>query len=658
MLAAEPQTDSTGVPGRCWRGSALVLLLAICALIYLPGLSGGFLFDDYANLPALGRYGPVDNLESLLFYAFSGIADPTGRPLATLSFLLDANDWPAAPWAFKRTNVCIHLVNTLLLHALLVRLGRRAGMAPRRAFLAAVFAAAAWGLHPLWVSSVLYVVQRHALLATSFVLAGLLVWLASERAFAQARIRRGWILAFCSMLGFGLAAGLSKPNGFLLPLLALAITPALRPGALSAPAIGARRWLLWLPASLILAGIFYLGFAGDAGTRPWTIGERLLTQPRVLLDYLHLLLLPDPYSSGVFADDYPVSTSLWRPAMTLPALLALLALTTFALIWRQTRPVLSSAMLFFLAGHLLESTVIPLELYFEHRNYLPSALLFWPFAVAISAPARWSRLLHLAGGAALAALAGLTLARAALWGDPLALALNWARDYQQSARAQANAASVLASLGREDLVLERLQPLFDRHPEETQYAISIANIRCLRGEMDAAMLQRLAAALAVKGLELDINYQWLVDLTRGSAQSPCAALGSEAVGLLVAAVQGRHPADIEEQARLLRVLGHYAVREGRCGDALAAFDQRMQVQRRPEGAIEQIGTLASRCSPSFGLLHLLHYQAEAGRGLSAMPCCARRVRDWLMKRSGYWDREFARLERVLREDTARMPPEP
>src|SRR5687768_2841566 len=90
---------------------AALLLFAAVALAYWPGLHGGFLFDDYANLDALGRYGGVRDLHSFLYFLTSGEADPTGRPLAQLSFLLDARDWPADPWPFKRSNVLLHLLN-------------------------------------------------------------------------------------------------------------------------------------------------------------------------------------------------------------------------------------------------------------------------------------------------------------------------------------------------------------------------------------------------------------------------------------------------------------------------------------------------------------------------------------------------------------------
>src|SRR5690348_14370979 len=83
---------------------ALAAILALAWWAYHPGLSGDFLFDDFANLPALGATGPVDNWATFWRYITSGKADPTGRPLTLLTFLIDARNWPAAPYPFKVTN--------------------------------------------------------------------------------------------------------------------------------------------------------------------------------------------------------------------------------------------------------------------------------------------------------------------------------------------------------------------------------------------------------------------------------------------------------------------------------------------------------------------------------------------------------------------------
>ena len=104
--------------------TVLAALFAITWWVYHPGLSGDFLFDDFGNLPAIGATGPVDNWTAFWRYITSGDADPTGRPLTLLTFLIDARDWPASPYPFKVTNLILHLINGVLLAGVLWKLGR------------------------------------------------------------------------------------------------------------------------------------------------------------------------------------------------------------------------------------------------------------------------------------------------------------------------------------------------------------------------------------------------------------------------------------------------------------------------------------------------------------------------------------------------------
>jgi hypothetical protein len=207
---------------------AFLASLALCAAAYWPGLSGGFIFDDFVNLSSLGAYGPIDDLRTLLFYLSSGIADPTGRPVAVASFLLDARDWPADPWPFKRTNLLLHLLNGALLGRVLWRLedwldrGKRGLPAARRGW-AAWLGATLWLVHPLFVSTTLYVVQRHAMLPLTFVLLALLAWDRACLAFLRDAPRAGWAWSLCGAWPAFLLAGLSKANGLLAPLLVLLV---------------------------------------------------------------------------------------------------------------------------------------------------------------------------------------------------------------------------------------------------------------------------------------------------------------------------------------------------------------------------------------------------------------------------------------------------
>ncbi|MGH8115666.1 MAG: hypothetical protein ACREPS_11535, partial [Rhodanobacteraceae bacterium] len=108
----------------------LIAILALTWWAYHPGLSGDFLFDDFGSLPVLGSTGPVDHWATFWRYITSGSADPTGRPLTLLTFLLDAHDWPASPYPFKVTSVILHLINGALLAMVLWRLGRVLGGSP------------------------------------------------------------------------------------------------------------------------------------------------------------------------------------------------------------------------------------------------------------------------------------------------------------------------------------------------------------------------------------------------------------------------------------------------------------------------------------------------------------------------------------------------
>jgi hypothetical protein len=136
-------------------------------------------------------------------------------------------------------------------------------------------------------------------------------------------------------------------------------------------------WLLFNP-DYILA---------PYATRNFSLYERLLTETRVLWDYIRWILVPDTNAYTFYYENYPLSTGLLSPLSTLFAALGIMALLVLVVVLRKRLPWLSFGIGFFLAGHALESTVIALELVFEHRNYVPSyGLLFGAVATLFSAP--------------------------------------------------------------------------------------------------------------------------------------------------------------------------------------------------------------------------------------------------------------------------------
>jgi protein O-mannosyl-transferase len=363
-------------------GMLLWALLALTAFVYWPGLGGPLVLDDYENLePFIGVQAGALHWDEVL----SGTAYWIGsRPVAMLSFAFNWLTSNGEIWSLKYTNLLIHLLCGVLLFWLAGRLlaEPRAGVVSRRWWLA-LLVAALWLLSPMLVSTVLYVVQRMAELAALFVLAGLLCYVSGRQQLATRR-RLGIALIGCCFVLFWPLATLSKQNGALLPLLAVVVEFSFFPRP-ERPAD--RRLVHALLAVLVIvpalaAGITLWLDSGILGgryqARDFSTYERLLSEARVLFDYaLNLLVLPGGSALGLFHDDFVVSRGLLDPPLTIVAVGALLALLGAAWYLRTDpwAPILFGPV-FFLAAHLLESTVLPLELYFEHRNYLPSTGLF------------------------------------------------------------------------------------------------------------------------------------------------------------------------------------------------------------------------------------------------------------------------------------------
>ncbi|HEY8586613.1 MAG TPA: tetratricopeptide repeat protein [Rhodanobacter sp.] len=673
----------------------LALLLWVLVLLwncYAPGLHGNFLFDDFGNLPALGASGPIDNWSTFWRYITSGAADPTGRPLTLLTFLLDAQNWPADPVRFKRTNLVLHLINGVLLALLLRQLGREALKLGDGYLvdLAAVIGAGLWLLHPLLVSTTLYVVQREAMLPATFTLLGLLMWLHGRVAMQRRNHWRGafWVaagLGGCTALGV-----LSKANGILLPALALVIEYVLlrtrpngvAPNLRTLPDRAYRQVMLpiaWLPATLVAAYLLQLGWMGltrgISSARPWTLGQRLLTEPRVLLDYLDLLWLPRPFTPGLFNDHIQASTSLWSPATTLPALLTIVALIAGAWLVRRRWPALALAILFFFVGQSLESSTVALELFFEHRNYLPAMLMFWPLALwlcdvrpqptrlpaavgrspspDVSTP-RWS-----AAGKGKLALAALILlglglmthARASLWGNSHDQALLWAQLNPDSPRAQAYAAQAEMSAGHPERAVSRLQKPLANKPDQVQLALNLFGAQCQLGHVDPSTLTAARKALRTTRDPGTLLVSWFERGMDQAGHSTCPQLTLPTLSsFLDAALSNPHLSDNAGRQQDLHYLrGRLALMQGDADTALVDFNRALDAQVRIAAALKQAALLGSAGFPEQGLAHLDHLDAEPRKHYLpafGMP----RIHAWVLERQQYWPKELARLRATLRED--------
>src|SRR5690606_32282116 len=104
---------------------------------------------------------------------------------------------------------------------------------------------------------------------------------------------------------------------------------------------------------------------------------------RGLLLYVSLLLYPIP-SRLMLLHGVDISRSIIDPWTTLGAIVAIILCLLFAAAKARKYPLLTFAILFFFLNHLVEGTVIPLELVFEHRNFIPSMFVFVPVAYGMA----------------------------------------------------------------------------------------------------------------------------------------------------------------------------------------------------------------------------------------------------------------------------------
>ncbi|MBW1716354.1 MAG: tetratricopeptide repeat protein [Deltaproteobacteria bacterium] len=121
---------------------------------------------------------------------------------------------------------------------------------------------------------------------------------------------------------------------------------------------------------------FLIGY----GNRPFTLYQRLLTESRIIVLYITLLLYPVPNRLSI-VHSIRISTSFFDPIWTFFSILFIATAIAYALHLAKRRPLLSFYILFFFLNHAIESTILPLELIFEHRNYIPSMLVFLPIAI-------------------------------------------------------------------------------------------------------------------------------------------------------------------------------------------------------------------------------------------------------------------------------------
>jgi tetratricopeptide (TPR) repeat protein len=377
------------LPLEKWRAPlfAAGLLFFILALIYANSFDCSWHFDDYINIVENNGVQIKTLSWQEIGRSLYGIAGNGRwqRPVSYFTFAMNYYFDGLNVFWYHVVNFFIHYVTSVFLFLFIyntLKLPILEGRYEKNAYSIALLATLFWAINPVEVMAVTYIVQRMASMAAMFYIMAMYFYLKGRRADKKWKIVGFFVLtAFWSILSIG-----SKENAAMLPVSLFLFDLFLIQGVTIEHI--RKNWAVCLFALVLVPaiGLMYFDFFTITGDydqfRPFTMWERVLTQPRVILFYISLLLYPIT-SRMMLIHDVGISKSLFDPWTTFAAVIVLLLILVAAVLISRKRPLISYCIIFFFLNHLIEGSFISLELIHEHRNYLPSMLFFVPLSILI-----------------------------------------------------------------------------------------------------------------------------------------------------------------------------------------------------------------------------------------------------------------------------------
>jgi protein O-mannosyl-transferase len=366
-----------------WRSHVaafLFLAVAICAA-YFDSLHGIWALDD----TSIGQYASIESaLHLRMGY----------RVVTSASFLINRLIDPLDPFNYRVVNLVIHFFNSVLVYCLAFMTLGLPGWKERFGeyrFPVALMSSAIFALHPININAVAYIIQRMASLAAMFTLLALVSYIMCRTSRTR---RESYIFGLLTTI-FVCLGILSKENAVMaVPLIFLYdyifLARFEKKGFLKKIGTAAAIGLLFFAVSSILfhfdKSIFRLAGTFLRPNQPivpddwmaqdvyWTPFQHILTEFRVVARYVFLLFVPLPRLLVFDWWGFAPSHSFTEPLSTLFSFVFIVAAIVFSLYKMKKLPFLSFGILWYFIAISLESfLIVGLDLYFEHRNYLPLA---------------------------------------------------------------------------------------------------------------------------------------------------------------------------------------------------------------------------------------------------------------------------------------------
>ncbi len=345
-----------------------LIIIAFGFILYSGILDNSAHFDDtfwqkvggIRDLSDPGAIFNINPLRSVVFFSFA------------IQYSLNGFD---LSWYYL-FNILVHIINSLLVYSLVVTtlstpMVKDEGW-QKHAKLIAFFCGLIFISHPIMTQAVAYIYQRLASLATMFYLAAILF-------YAKARLSEKKKVFYFILTGLSLIMGLfTKEITITIPLMIVMYELIFFRKNFSFK----NKYFIIACFALLAAAValFYSGFiqnisAGNlSGNLLYYTSEKLnsynylLTQFRVVADYLRMLFLPIAQNLDY---EYSLSNSLFDLVVISTMLLHIGVISFAEYIFKKNR-LITFAIFWFYLTLSVESSIIPIkDVINEHRLYLP-----------------------------------------------------------------------------------------------------------------------------------------------------------------------------------------------------------------------------------------------------------------------------------------------
>jgi len=364
---------------------AVALIAVVALLAYSNTFHVPFHFDDQINIinnPNIQiKQFSWDGLEHLVKNTYK----ESIRVFSLFTLALNYYFGGFNVFGYHLVNFFIHVASGIFLYWSLILTFNLPSLKEKYgsiSYKVALFSSLIFICHPIQTQSVTYIVQRMSSMAGMFYLLSLILYIKGRLSFGRTRLFYfgGMVLSY--LLGI-----FSKENAAILPLfVALYEFYFFQNFDLSPKG---KKILFSLVGGLLILVVFgfiiwgqrYINVIAEGYKyRTFTMWERVLTQFRVVLYYVTLLIYPHPSRLNL-DHDFPISKTILDPPTTLISLFIIAGLIGYSIWTAKKRPVLSFCLLWYFGNLVIESSIFPLEMVFEHRLYLPAVGPFILFSL-------------------------------------------------------------------------------------------------------------------------------------------------------------------------------------------------------------------------------------------------------------------------------------